>query len=114
MKTPCELFWVPQEGKGIHWSFDRKYHVVAKSEFEADRAEQVIQETFSSPSRNELPVPIFESTSCEDSPAATNSDSFEERPTSNRPFLSFPDGFWADLNRSESHPVIPTFPGQFW
>jgi hypothetical protein len=114
MKTLCELFWVPQEGKRIHWSFDRKYHVVVKSEFEVDRAEYLIQETFSSRSRNEVLVPIFESASCEESPAATNSEAFEERPTSNWPFLSFLDGFWADLNHNESHPILPTFTGQFW
>jgi len=48
MKTPTELFWIPQEGKGAHWSFDWKYHAVEKSEFDAGRAEQVIQETLAS------------------------------------------------------------------
>jgi hypothetical protein len=77
MKTPTELFWIPQEGKGAHWSFDWKYHAVGKSEFDADRAEQVIQETVASRSRHELPVPIFESASCE-----------ESREVTNRPFLT--------------------------
>jgi hypothetical protein len=89
MKTLCELFWVPQEEKVIQWTFDRKYHAVAEREFEADRVEQVLQETFSSHSRNELTVPIFESTRREESPAAANSSAFKEKPASNQPFLSF-------------------------
>jgi hypothetical protein len=58
-------------------------------QIQSGQSKQVIQETFSSHSRNELPVPIFESTRCEESPTATNSEAFEEKPTSNRLFFLF-------------------------
>jgi hypothetical protein len=99
MKQATDLFWTPKDdstGSRLHWRFDKQSSVVTCDKLPVEQSQDVIADAFWSRNRPELSIPCFSSD--------TNCD-LNEHQSLARTFLAFPDGFWADLLSSESHPL---------
>jgi hypothetical protein len=103
MKHATDLFWIPKDesNQAIHWRFNEGYSVARREEFPCEEADDMIRKTFESYDGN-----VRSSESLTDSPLSPEIDVIE-LPTNRRQFLAFPNGFWSDLQATESQaPVI--------
>jgi hypothetical protein len=118
MKQTTELFWIPDDGTGLHCSFDQSYHVTQRREFPVSDSHRVIDDTFSLHKRPSYPIPILSTesgglTDVDDS-CSEPSETIEPSGRSGRAFLPFPDGFWAEMRSSERCPFVPAGPVFGW
>jgi hypothetical protein len=120
MKQPTELFWTPNDGFGVHTSFDMNYHVTQRRKFAVSESRRIVNDTFSSQGRPSYPMPIFSaenicgSTDGDEGLISEPPDTFDPSGPSRRAFLSFPDGFWAEMRSSERFPFVPAGPVFGW
>jgi hypothetical protein len=100
IKQVTDLFWTPNEGAGVHLTFDGQYHVSARRAFDTSEPQNVVHRAFDR--GRDLPVPVFGSVRGEpDSEGSETSDAPDlQKPM--RCFLSFPSGFCAEINRAET------------
>jgi hypothetical protein len=61
MKRVTDLFWTPNDGTGLHLTFDQQYHVTVRRDFDSSESQDVLRRAFETGGR-EPPIPVFEST----------------------------------------------------
>jgi hypothetical protein len=103
MKHATDLFWISkdQSDQAAHWHFDETYSVTQCEEFSCKMTDDMIRKTFESCDENVR--------GCELTMNSVFNSGIDaiEKPTYCRQFLTFPNGFWSDLQATESQvPVI--------
>jgi hypothetical protein len=117
MKQPTELFWTPSDGFGVHTSFDKSYRVTQRRKFAVSHSQRIIEDTFSSHKCPSYPMPIL---NAESGCGSTDVDEglicepSDMSVPSRRTFLSFPDGFWAEMRSSEGFSFVAAGPVSGW